>query len=373
MANAPETRSSRRRLTARQWVGYIGFALVFLFTAAVAGWHGDLLRAGLNPGVPFQTYDPPAAPDYGRDDAWILLDDRQGGAGDAAVFFVHPTTFDGGDDWNGAIGDPKADAYLRRYVLTNYAGPFQRLGSISAPRYRQASLYTRMTIRDDAREAQIFPYRDIVAAFDAWLAHHPDGPLVLAGVEQGANLLDQLLRQRIVVDPALKARIVAVYLIDVVVASDNLGLPACQRREQAGCVVGWAQAGEDDDDLIQRRLSRTYVWGPRERLYDIGDRPILCVNPILGSTSTAPAPARLHVGATNATGLEWGVRPALTTRSVTAQCRHGFLRHSLPNRESFRNRGSWADQRKVAQYNLFYADLELDAEKRLAAWRNTAG
>ena len=370
-----ESRTSggrRPRLTARQWVGYVGFAVVFLFTAAVAGWHGDVLRAGLNPRVPFQTYDPPPAPDYAKASAWILREDRQAEAGEAAVFFVHPTTFDGGDDWNGPIDDARADAYLQRYVLTNYAGPFQRIGAISAPRYRQASLYTRMTIRDDAREAQIFPYRDIEAAFDVWLARNPDGPLVLAGVEQGGDLLDQLLRQRVAGDAALKARIVAVYLIDAIVAADNLGLPACARRSQVGCVVGWAQAEEGEDDMIQRRLSRAYVWGPRERLYDIADRPILCVNPILGSTSTAMAPARIHAGATNATGLEWGVRPALTTRAVAAQCRDGFLRHTVPNRESFHNRGSWADHRKAPQYNLFYADLELDAENRLAAWRADA-
>ena len=368
MAETQKSGERRPKLTTRQWIGYIGFAIVFLFTAAVAGWHGDVLRAGLNPRVPFQTYEPPPAPDYADADAWILRESRQPGTHEAAVFFVHPTTFDGGDDWNAPIDDAKADAYLKRYVLTNYAGPFQRVGAVSAPRYRQASLYTRMTIRDDAREAQVFPYRDIEAAFEAWLASHPDGPLVLAGVEQGGDLLDELLRRRIAPDAALKSRIVAVYLIDAVVAADNLGLPACERPDQIGCVVGWVQAREGDDDMLQRRLSRTYVWGPRDRLYEIDDRPILCVNPILGTDSTAPAPARLHAGATNATGLEWGVRPALTTRAVSAQCRDGILRHSAPGGESFRNRGSWADRRKIPQYNLFYADLELDAERRLAAW-----
>lgn len=367
MAQPPAPRE-RRRLTTRQWIGYIGFALVFLFTALVAGWHGDVLRAGLNPRVPFQTYDPPPAPDYAQAGAWILREDRQAATREAAVFFVHPTTFDGGDDWNAPIGDDKSDAYLQRYVLTNYAGPFQRIGAISAPRYRQASLYTRMTIRDDAREAQVFPYDDIEAAFDDWVARHPDGPLVLAGVEQGGDLLDQLLRRRVASDAGLKARIVAVYLIDAVVAADNLGLPACERADQVGCIVGWAQAGEGDQDMLERRLSRAYVWGPRDRLYPIDDRPILCVNPILGTTSTVMAPARLHAGATNATGLEWGVRPALTTRAVSAQCRDGILWHSTPTGESFHNRGSWADRRKTPQYNMFYADLELDAERRLAAW-----
>ena len=84
------------KLTARQWVGWIGFALVFLLTAAVAVWRGDILRAGLDPQVPFQTYQPPPAPDYARPAAWALNEVRVPDAGPAAVFFVHSTTYDGG-------------------------------------------------------------------------------------------------------------------------------------------------------------------------------------------------------------------------------------------------------------------------------------
>ena len=80
------------KLTARQWTGWIGFALVFLLTAASAVWRGDILRAGLDPQVPFQTYQPPQAPDYGRPGAWALRDARAPEAGPAAVFFVHSTT-----------------------------------------------------------------------------------------------------------------------------------------------------------------------------------------------------------------------------------------------------------------------------------------
>ena len=64
------------RLTLRQWFGWAGFALVFLLTAAVAVWRGDILRAGLDPQVPFQTYQPPPAPDYARPEAWALNEVR---------------------------------------------------------------------------------------------------------------------------------------------------------------------------------------------------------------------------------------------------------------------------------------------------------
>lgn len=359
------------RLTLRQWFGWTGFALVFLLTAAVAVWRGDILRAGLDPQVPFQTYQPPPAPDYARPAAWALNEARAPDAGPAAVFFVHSTTYDGGAEWNGPIGERKADAYLERVVLPNYAGPFAQLGPVSAPRYRQGSLYTRLTLRDDAREARAFAWRDVVAAFETWIARHPEGPIVLAGVEQGGELVERLLRERVTSDPALRERLVAAYLIDVVTPVEGLSpqIPACARRSQTGCVVGFSPVGEGNDGAARRRLRRALVWDERGRLVELGEREALCVNPVTGSTSTAPVAARLNRGATNATGLEWGTHPALLAREIATQCRDGLLRHTEPEMESFRQTGGWADRRKSRPYNLFYGDIEADAQARLTSWQ----
>jgi len=358
------------RLTFRQWLGGIGFVLVLLIAAAVAIWRGDILQAGLDPKTPFQTYQPPTPPAYGSDAAWVMRDVRADGAGPAAIFFLHSTTFDGGADWNGPIGDPRADAYLERVVIPNYAGPFARAGAISLPRYRQASLYTRLTLRDDARDARAFAYGDALAAFETWLAANPAGPLILAGVEQGGELVDRLVRERVAGDAALRDRLVAVYLIDVVVAADSLSpaVPACATATSAGCVVGWSQVGEDNDGAALRRLRRALVWNDDGRLVDLAGRPALCVNPVSGATGGAAVPARLHHGAANATGLEWGVRPAFIDRAIATRCHDGILRHTELTTESFREVGNWADRRKARQYNLFYADIEADSTRRLTVW-----
>jgi hypothetical protein len=357
-------------LTWRRCAGFVAIGFLILIAIALVVFRGDILKEGLDPKVPFQTYRPPPAADYRTPSAWALLEARGPEAGPAAVFFVHSTTYDGGRDWNGPIGERRGERWLKEVVLPNYAGPFARAGAVSAPRYRQGSLYTRLTLREDAREARAFAYNDVATAFEVWLTRHPTGPLVLAGAEQGGELLERLVRERVATDAALQARVVAVYLMDVVAAADTLSpaVPACIRRDQTGCMVGWSPVGEGNDGAARRRLNRALVWDGRGRLVTLDGRPALCVNPVTGSTDTAPVAARVQRGATNATGLEWGARPALIAREVSSQCREGLLRHSDPKLESFRTTGSWVDRRKARPYNLFYGDIEADVQARLALW-----
>jgi hypothetical protein len=358
------------RLTLRQWIGWTGFALVFLLTAAVAVWRGDILRAALDPQVPFQTYDPPPAPDYADAASWAMRDVRTPEAGPAAVFFLHSTTFDGGRDWNSPIGDDKADDYLQRVVIPNHAGPFARAGSVSVPRYRQASLYTRLTLRDDARDARAFAYGDALTAFDAWLSRHPTGPLVLAGLEQGGELLDRLVYERVLPDPDLRARVVAVYLMDVLSPVERFtDLPLCQAPDASGCAVIWAAAPDHDLANIRRKIRRGLTWNAQGQLVGIDGRPTACVNPVTGAVGTPVSAARQSRGATNSTNLEWGVHPPLVGRAVAAACRDGLLWYTRPGTESFRETGSWADRRKTPPYNLFFADIEADVLRRLQSWR----
>ena len=96
-------------------------------------------------------------------------------------------------------------------------------------------------------------------------------------------------------------------------------------------------------------------------------RPPLCVNPLLGARDETRALAKLNLGAVNATGLEWGSRPALLKRQVWAQCENGLLHTGRPKSTSLRDSGSWTDRRKVDGFNLFWADIEADALARVAA------
>jgi hypothetical protein len=341
--------------------------LALTIGAAGVVYREDILRTGLDPRVPFQTYTPPSPPDYADDAAWALAPSAPPRPGDppADVFFLAPTTYDGGQHWNAPIGEPKADRLFRRVMAPNYVGPFVRVGRIHAPRYRQASLYSLLTLREDAREARQFAYEDVARAFRHYAAEADGGrPLVLVGVEQGGTLAARLLSEEIMPDPMLRRRLAAAYLIETVVPADAPPAPPCLKPRQTTCVAAWVSAFEDEPERVQAILNRSLVWrgGQLDNLH--GDRP-LCFNPLLGAVSGAEAAARLNLGAANATDLEWGARPAFLTRQVGAQCRGGVLRVSRPKSPSLRPAGSWSDRRKVPGYNLFYANLEADANARI--------
>ncbi len=367
------------RILLGRWSAAIGLGLVVLFAAAAFVWRVDILRTWLDPKQPFQTYTPPPAPNYETPGAWALIPQNPAlwSASDppADVFFIHPTTFDGGRNWNGPIDDRRSARLLGDVMLPNYAGPFQRVGRVFAPRYRQASLYAFLTNKEDAQEARRFAYGDVRRAFMTFLRDNGARPVVIVGVEQGGALAARLLDDVVAHDPKLLARLAAAYMIDTVVPAASYGpaspIPACAAQGQPRCVLAWVQP--TDASQADRFERHALVWSNAVQLEDLRARAPLCVNPILGMVSNAPAPVRLNLGATNASGLEWGVRPAFMPRQASAQCQGGFLIVSRPASPSFKLSGGWTDRLKAPPFNLFYADEEADAKARVLALTRSPG
>ncbi len=355
--------------------GAAGFGFLAVLLAAAFIWRGDIVRAWLDPKQPFQTYRPPPAPDSADRAGWAILPERPAlwTAADPAadVFFIHPTTFAGGKNWLGPIADRASARWLAEVALPNYAGPYQRIARVFAPRYRQASLYAFMTNREDAQDARRFPFKDVEAAFGTFIARYSGGrPFLVVGAEQGGELAARLIDQVIAKDPALRRRLVAAVLPDTVTPQSQYGadaaVPACAGPRQTGCVLAWEEA--DDAVAADRIRRRALVWTADGRLDNLGDRAPLCVNPLLGRIGTDAAPPRLDLGATNASGLEWGARPAFLPREVSARCVDGYLEVSQPASPSLRRSGGWLERFRIAPFNLFYLNEEADARTRIAAF-----
>jgi hypothetical protein len=354
-----------------RWLALTLLGSVLLLGLATGVFWDDLMKTSLDPKTPFQTYRPPPAPDYARAEAWDFIPDQPAKASPddppADVFFLSPTTFDGGKDWNAPIDDARADRVFRRVMAPNYAGPFLKVGRMFAPRYRQASLYSQLTLGEDARAARAFAYGDVARAFRLYLQRFNQGrPIVIVGVEQGGVLAERLVAEA-AADPAVKARLAVVYLIETFAPADATPIPPCRARGEPGCLAAWKSVREGQVQRARIKLDRALVWGPGGELVNLDGRPALCFNPLLGAVTEEAAPARLNLGAANATGLEWGARPGFLARQVSARCQDGVLYVSRPRSKSLVRQGRWAERRRVPGFNLFWADLEADAQGRVAA------
>lgn len=356
-----------------RWLALGLAALAIIMGLAAFVWRDDILQAGLDPKEPFQTYAPPPEPDYATSAAWALTPVSAAAIkpGDPAVdvFFVAPTTYDGGRHWNGPIDDPQANRFFQHSIAPNHVGPFVRVGRIFAPRYRQASLYTQLTLREDAREARRFAYGDVARAFRQFRdTSSGQRPFILVGIEQGGLLAARLLAEEIAPDPDARARLVAAYLIETATPAESPPVPACRGPAEVGCLAAWVSVPAGDLRRGADLRDRSLVWGAGGELENLNGRALLCFNPMLGAVSDREAPARLNLGAVNATDLEWGARPAFLTRQVQARCVRGHLQVSKPRSSALLPSGSWEDRKKIPGFNLFYGNLEADAMARRAAW-----
>jgi hypothetical protein len=370
----------RRPMLARRFLWVVAGLTVLFVAGAIAYkvFEHQLMRLAFVPKVEFREVPLKAGASYASRDLWIARPDipdnpalwtppgvRRADRPSASTFFIHPTSFLERTAWNAPLEDEESQRRARLFVRSQ-ASAFNSVGAIWAPKYRQAAFGAFLTTEANARRALDFAYRDVSAAWDAFLAQAPsDRPILLAAHSQGSLHLTRLLAERIAGRPEAE-RIVAAYVIGwpISVAADlpSLGLPACERRAQAGCILSWQSFGEPADPKMvtdvydeSRSLSGAARAGTR----------MLCVNPLTGNQSDeAPREANLGALFPNQGFTAAEFRP----RAVPARCDvRGFLLigedapelggHVLPG-----------NNYHVYDYALFWANIRADAEARVAAF-----
>jgi len=348
--------------------------LVFIILIAASMYAGrdNLFRFFLDPKIPFQTYQPPPAPDYTDPSSWVQAPNTDQAKDQPQVFVVTPSTYWGGEHWNTDLADEKAGDRLTRIAVPNWAGPFRKAGTVVIPKYRSASLYSFLTTRNDAKAARAFAYRDVLAAFDQFFAQSTsNGPIVLVGAEQGGLHVLGLLQDRFN-DPHIRERLAVAYIIDFAVPLDLFdgalqGLSLCADAKASRCVVAYGAFNETDRKEITRFRERTMVWDQKGRLQKTQGRALACVNPVLGGATSDFAPSRLHLGGAAASGLDWAMEPAPIPQQTSTQCADGILLIEPITSNSLRKPRSLGARFKPNPFNLFYADLAKDAGQRVLA------
>jgi len=291
--------------------------------------------------------------------------------GDAAIFFVHPTSYYSKSSWNAPLDDRDAN-YRATLFMQGMASAFGDAGEVWAPRYRQATLGAFLAEdRVTAGKAIDAAYRDVEQAFDAFLAAQPKNrPIILAGHSQGALHIETLIKNRIAGTPLAK-RIVAAYVIGWPISLDTdiaaLGLPACQTPEQKGCLIGWASFAEPADPImVTDAYDGTIGYDGRPRA---GTR-MLCTNPLTGTPDAEAAPDA-NIGTLKPTaGFKSG---SLVAGKIGAKCddTRGFL--MIGDADIAKNYVVAGyvlpgNNYHVYDITLFWANVRADVLRRLATF-----
>jgi hypothetical protein len=366
-------------MCARRFLTII-FVLTLIIVAgafAVYQWGGDVLLKEATPKGHFEQSAAGGGPDYTQATSWVArpgmasdpalwLPEKlvRSTAGNAAIFFIHPTTYLETDRWNAPLHAGGDTAFRTQVFVQSQASAFNGAGQIWAPYYRQAAFGAFLLSSADARSALNFAYQDVSAAFDQFLKESGDRPIILAGHSQGALHLMRLLRERIAGKP-LARRVVAAYVvgwpIDAQSDLPTLGLPACRGAADTGCILSWMTFGDPaNPSLILDQWKRTRGLDGGERKPD----EILCVNPLTG-TENGAAPPRDNPGT---------LVPSADLRSaklhsglIGAHCDKGLLviDGQIPPLGPYVLPGN---NYHVYDYALFWGAIRRDAERRLAAW-----
>jgi len=358
------------------WVIAIIIMIVLAAAFAYALFGPQLMRVALVPSGSFAAANAGPRPDYRQPASWaanpVVKTDaaRWTPAGykaapqpEVAVFFVLPTSAFDRSHWNARADDAEASKRADMF-LRFQASIFNGVGSVWAPRYRQATFGAFLTDKADARSAIDLAYGDVLAAFDAFLAAQPaDRPIVLAGHSQGALHLMRLLKERVAGTP-LAARIVAVYApgwpISVTADLPALGLPACTIADQTGCILSWQSfARPADYKDIRDAFDRGDGLAGIKRL----GTEMLCSNPLSGISDRSLVEPRANFGSlvpsedfNTGTLTPKGIGAACTATGILdiGEPPAGFAAFVLPG-----------NNYHVYDFPMFWANLRADVERRV--------
>jgi Protein of unknown function (DUF3089) len=343
---------------------------------AIYQWGGSVLLKQATPKGHFEAAEAGGGPDYAEASSWVarpnepndpalwLPDGVTRSTGDAAVFFIHPTTYLRNDRWNAPLDAGGETEFRTSLFVQSQASTFNAAGQIWAPRYRQAAFGAFLLDSKDAQSALDFAYSDVVTAFERFVQQSGTRPIILAGHSQGALHLMRLLREKIAGKP-IASRLVAAYVvgwpIDTYSDLPAIGLPACRMPADTGCILSWMSFGEPaNPSLILDQWKRTRGLTGGDRRAD----HILCVNPIT-STQNGSAPPADNPGTLVPTSEFNSAR--LVGGQVGAHCEKGLLivDGNIPPLGPFVLPGN---NYHVYDYALFWSAIRRDAERRLAAW-----
>ncbi|MBM3513273.1 MAG: DUF3089 domain-containing protein [Alphaproteobacteria bacterium] len=335
---------------------------------------------------PFDAYPRPPVPNYADPANWAALPgpdhvdaadlvpagepvgDRQHEAA-ADVFYIHPTTYRGRENWNQDLALKEWNDFTDRSVINRQAAIFNGCCRVYAPRYRQAAsaaIYAKDDSGDKAREVG---YADVKAAFRYYIDHFNDGrPFIIAGHSQGSFYIQRLMEE--VIDAsAIRPQLVAIYAVGVgfqegAFTRQYKTIPPCAKPDDTGCLVSWNTfaRGGDGAATATRNADRY-----EQRFKTREGSETLCVNPLTFDRAEPDAPRSGNAGALPGTSGP-GPLPALKPGLLGATCDGGMLYVDLPTDDAFKLFMLPGGVLHFHDFDLFFKNIRDNAILRVDAF-----
>lgn len=218
------------------------------------------------------------------------------------VFFVHPTTYFGKDNWNQPFGHQPSSILLDEMIMAAQASVFNGSCRIFAPKFRQATFYVFLTADGNASQALELAYTDVEKAFDHYLRHFNNGrPFIIASHSQGTVHAVRLLEEKIDPSEKLVQQMVAAYTVGFQFPMDKF-TRTLQRIKPSSSptdlhtVVAWDTFGyggtpKSPLDRTRHWYKDTRQWEMRHKKKNFG------INPLTFTDHNEVAGASLNLGA----------------------------------------------------------------------------
>lgn len=163
------------------------------------------------------------------------------------VFFVHPTTYlDPAmpNGWSASLKDIALNIKTDYSTILSQASIFNEVGSVYAPRYRQAhinSYYPKSKLDTlNALAAFELAYQDVKKAFDFYLANfNQNKPIIIASHSQGSTHAKRLLKEYFD-GKELSRQLVTAYIVGMAIdPAEFTSLKSCDTPTETGCICAW--------------------------------------------------------------------------------------------------------------------------------------
>ena len=158
------------------------------------------------------------------------------------VFYVYPTLLIDSKDqrWNISVQDSSHRKEVLDYAIKFQASAWAESGRMYVPYYQQAHIRSYDSLENGGRDALLFAYADIKAAFEYYLKNYNQGRgIILACHSQGSTHINLLLKD-FFDGKALQKQLVAAYIPGIGIPSNEFNtIPFLSNAKEIGGFVTW--------------------------------------------------------------------------------------------------------------------------------------